>query len=974
MHGVDNSPIQTLGNITLPLLINNEVVPTEFIIAPSVPEGFILGVPFLEKSGVVPKLFPKYQPRSLANLSLGISCSSAPKARCLNSVEDLTPSQLKTLASIKSSFSQIAFENVGLGKTTLVSHVIDTGSHPPVKQKTYPASHVRRQQLCKEVDAMLELKVIEPARSPWLNNVFIVPKKDGTGRFVLDPRKLNEVTKADSYRLPNINHIMNNLRDTKFLTALDLSHGFWQMPLHEESRCKTAFFVEGRGQFQFRVTPFGLKNIPAEMQRLMDHLFSDLGDHVFCYLDDVLICSPDFDSHIRTLELVLERLKEAKLTIKLSKSEFCKSSLKYLGHIVDRDGVRTDPEKIRVMKEYPRPSSSKEVRGFIGMCSYYRRFIKDFSKIAAPLSRLTSNKFNGSKFEWSPEAEQAFCSLKSAMTSAPLLRPPDYSLPYILTCDASGISIGGFLSQKDSDGTEHVIAYHSRKLSAPEKNYSTTERELLAVVDCIHHFRSYLEGVQFTVVSDHGCLKFLNSISSPSGRLARWACRLSQYNFDFKFKRGCENNLADGLSRIPISGISVPEPFANIQDAWYNKIFNSCSEKPHLFQNFMINENHLYRYSRFKGDPLSNSKQYFWKLVVPSCKIRDLVLNYHEKNCHPGRDKTYELLSRTYYSKGLNSMVKKVISECDICKAYKHNNQPPHGLMTFPKRLSRPMESLSMDFIGPFPMSYKRNMYVFTVVENFSKFVWAFPLRTATSRNIIQILEERIFLAYGVPKILIMDNGKQFVSREFKSFLSSHGIQDLRYNAYYHPQHNNSERFNQSIVTSLAMLVGKNQRDWCGLLPKITSCLNATVNMATKHTPHFLMHGFEYIPHASFYRTLEVNQEIQSSDTQPLDQRINDISHLEQRYDLVTKTLVEAFNRNATRYNLRRKDLTLSLGQTVWRRSFVLSNAGHYFSKKLAPRFIKCEVARKISPTVYELKDIEDGSIGKYHVKDIVKL
>jgi hypothetical protein len=258
-------------------------------------------------------------------------------------------------------------------------------------------------------------------------------------------------------------------------------------------------------------------------------------------------------------------------------------------------------------------------------------------------------------------------------------------------------------------------------------------------------------------------------------------------------------------------------------------------------------------------------------------------------------------------------------------------------------------------------------------MDNFSKHLWAFPLKTATSRAVIQILENHIFLPYSVPRVLIMDNGKQFVSQEFRSFLTSYGIQDLRYNAFFHPQHNVSERYNQTVVTLLAMMVQENQRDWCTYLPKICSCINSTMNIATGHTPHLLMFGFENVPHASFYRTLQVNQS--SSDcTDPLEQRLNDISHLEKFYDTVSQTLVKAFHKNAARYNLRRRDICLEVGQVVWRRSFTQSDAGKYYSKKLAPRFIKCIVVRRLSRTVFELKDFAGSYVGKFHTKDIIKI
>jgi hypothetical protein len=246
---VDNHTFDTKGSITVPVSYDQRSFYVTFLITSRANTGIIFGARFLKSSGLAPDLFPEDSHSPASQIEDNIVCSTSSPPSCLTSRSDLSPDQLCSLNQISELFDGISFEKIGLGRTQLVNHIIDTGDSNPVKQKTYPASHVRREQLCQEIDKMIELDVIEPARSPWLNNVFMVPKKDGSGRFVLDPRRLNEVTRADSYRLPNINRILDNLRDTKFLSALDLSHGFWQMPLHPDSRPKTAFFVEGRGQY-----------------------------------------------------------------------------------------------------------------------------------------------------------------------------------------------------------------------------------------------------------------------------------------------------------------------------------------------------------------------------------------------------------------------------------------------------------------------------------------------------------------------------------------------------------------------------------------------------------------------------------------------------------------------------------------------------------------------------------------------------
>jgi transposase InsO family protein len=955
--------------MTLPISLEDRTLSVTFQVVPSLEDSIILGANFLRDSALAPKLFPGISMRG-ENLKDPVTVSVLqPSPKCLVSYDHLTLSQRSRIAAIQSKFKQISFEDKGLGRTPLVSHVIDTGDHPPVKQRTYPISHARRQQMVSELDNMIALGVVEPSRSPWLNNCFLVPKSDGTARFVLDPRRLNEVTKADAYRIPNIIRIFDDLKEIKYLTALDLSHGYWQMPLAPESRPKTAFFVPGRGLFQYTVCPMGAKNSGMAMQRLVDNLFSDVQDQVYCYLDDILICSSDFESHLRTLDIVFNRLCEANLTIKLSKSEFCKSSLKYLGHIIDSEGIRTDPDKISVMVSYPRPTNQKQVRGFLGMCSYYRRFIKDFSRIAAPLCDLTSSKYKSKDFCWTDEAERSFCALKRVMTSSPVLRTPDYSVPFSLACDASAVSIGSYLFQAMPDGTEHVIAYFSRKLSAQERSYSVTERELLAILASVEHFRPYLDGTSFTVYSDHGSLKYLSSMESPSGRLARWGCRLSQYDFKLIYKRGRENNLADGLSRIELDNLSLVEPFEASLDSWYNNLKKSATSDPSSVPGFVFRDNHLYRYSKSKHDPLSGEDR-CWKIVVPSDHVTPLIQRTHVSLCHVGPRKTFEFLSRTYYWRGMSRSINQFLSHCDVCKAYKPNRQPPLGLMTTPKRVTKPLQTLSLDLIGPFPLSRQRHMHILSVVDVFTKFVWAFPLRHPNSKTIIRLIENHIFLPYSVPRTLILDNGKQFVSKEFRAFAESHGIKDLFYNAYYHPQNNVVERYNASIVTALSLSVQDDQRGWCSHLPKICSVLNNTVSAATEYSPFYLMHGFHPYPHASLHET-----EVESPDPQtPSSHYTESFENLEALYDRVSSHLLTAFQRNASRYNLRRKSCVLSEGQIVWRRNFVLSDAGKGFTSKLAPKFVKNIVLQCVSDKVYLLGDMTGKPCGRYHIKDIVKV
>lgn len=432
----------------------------------------------------------------------------------------------------------------------------------------------------------------------------MVPKASGGFRLCIDSRKLNSVTKKNSYPLPRVDDILDNLKNAKYISSIDLSQAFLQLPLSECAKEKSAIITQGRGLLQYTVVPFGLSNAAKTLQKLVDTLFgAEFYAKLFAYLDDLIVVNDNFDSHVELLDRVFERLKMANLTVNLSKCEFCKSELKYLGYIVSEKGLTTDPSKIVAINNFPTPKNVKEVRSFLGLASYYRRFIEKFSALARPLSQLTSSKV---KFTWSNEAEAAFQSLKKALTSSPVLMVPDYKKPFFLHCDASGFGLGSAIVQKDDEGHEHPIAYYSRTLNKAESAYSTTERELLCVVESVMHFRHYIEGSHFTVVTDHESLKWLRDIENPTGRLARWATRLSQFDFDVVHKKGKLHVIPDALSRISVCALTLP---VNSSDKWYTDVISGVQSRPERYPNFKLIDGVLFRYCKPKFDLPSNKKK-----------------------------------------------------------------------------------------------------------------------------------------------------------------------------------------------------------------------------------------------------------------------------------------------------------------------------------------------------------------------------
>ena len=377
-------------------------------------------------------------------------------------------------------------------------------------------------------------------------------KHDGTYRMCTDFCKLNQSTKKDAIPLPRTNDLLEALGGAQWFSSLDLASGYWQMQVKEEDRPKTAFSTH-RGQFQWTVMPFGLTNGPASFTRLMNLALSGLTwTHCLVYLDDIIIWAPTFEDHIHRLRLVFDRIRAAGLKLKPSKCRFLRKEVVFLGHVVSSDGIKTDPEKVKAVETWPVPLNVKELQSFLGLASYYRKFILGFSIIAEPLYQLCRKTVS---FSWQQGQQAAFEELKGRLISAPVLAYPNFSAEagsFILDTDVSQYQgIGAVLSQQQQDGTEREIAYGSRSLNEHEKNYCTTRLEMLALVTYVDYFRYYLLGRRFCVRTDHSSLRWLRSFKEPEGQVARWLERLKEYDFEVQHRPGKQHSNADSLSRRP---------------------------------------------------------------------------------------------------------------------------------------------------------------------------------------------------------------------------------------------------------------------------------------------------------------------------------------------------------------------------------------------------------------------------------------
>ena len=452
----------------------------------------------------------------------------------------------------KSSIKGLIFENIDLfndipRKTHLIRHdVIIDENVTPIKQHPYRVNPIQLEHIRKEVDYMLENDIITPSNSDWSSPCVLVPKPDGSLRFCVDYRRVNAVTKTDSYPIPRIDDLIDQVSDASFVTKIDLLTAYFQIPLTDRAQ-EVSSFTTPDGLYKFKVMPFGMVNAPASFQRLINSIIRDI-PHCHAYLDDIVVYSDNFESHLKQLRLLFQKLQQANLTVNLAKSQFCHATIEYLGHIVGNGTVKPVGAKVTAIREFPIPETRKQLRSFLGMAGYYRKFCKNFSTIACPLTDLLKKNV---KFRWTDECNRAFSKLKDLLSRSPVLITPNYNKPFKITVDACDTGMGAVISQEGDDSLEHPLCYYSQKFNPHERNYSTIEKELLGLILALKHFDFYLNGSPYPVdiLTDHNPLVFLSRVKQNQ-RLIRWSLFLQSYNLNLAHIKGKDNVVADTLSRM----------------------------------------------------------------------------------------------------------------------------------------------------------------------------------------------------------------------------------------------------------------------------------------------------------------------------------------------------------------------------------------------------------------------------------------
>ena len=794
----------------------------------------------------------------------------------------------------------------GLPPRRAVDHQIELV--PGAKPASFGARRMSPLEIAecgKQLGELERAGKIRPSKSPHGAPILFVVKKDGTMRMVIDYRALNANTVKNRYQLPLVDVLFDHLQGAKVFSKLDLRSGYYQIRVDAADVAKTAFSTR-YGHYEFLVLPMGLTNAPATFMHLMQSTFrEELDKTVLVFLDDILVYSRSVAEHREHLRVVLDKLRASQLYAKLSKCEFYRPEVEFLGHIVGQHGLRMMDDKLRAIAEWPQPRTQKDVEQFLGLAGYYRRFIRAFSRIAAPLAALTGSPGRkggarrppAKRFQWAAEEQQAFEALKHALASGACLVLADHAFPFEVQTDASGYAIGAVLQQDQGRGMQPV-AFMSKKMTDAETRYTTRDQEWLAVKRALEGWRHYLHGKHFVVKSDHESLQGIRTHPLSSKRGRRWEETLAEFDFTVEYIKGATNVVADGLSRAAAGGEPkqakagpLPEQAAEATA----EPARAEASVAHLLQRRAANseERRLYALGlhhvhaidateplmelirraarhddtyqllvqgpaealeqqelQLLGGLLYCSDARGGQLVLPAGEpLHAHVLGQlHDAPVmgHRGRDGTIAGVKQRFYWRGMDAEVAAYVAGCDQCQRGKESNRAPQGVPTPLAVPTRAWEQVSLDFIMPLPRSTAGNDAVMVCVDKLTKYVsLTAHKQTATAGDVARLLYDAVVRHHGVPHSLLSDRDVRFTSAEWRTFWAQQGTALVMGTAYHPQSDGQTERTNRTLETMLRAHVSFGQRDWDAHLVAAEMAINTTKQASTGFTPYFLNHGVE---------------------------------------------------------------------------------------------------------------------------------
>ena len=800
----------------------------------------------------------------------------------LNSVD--VPSQDKEmLRTLFEEYSDVFSQNdLDLGHFSGVQHRIDLEDERPFKQRYRRIPPHMFEEVADHLRQLEANGVIRPSKSPFSSPVVCVRKKDGRLRLCVDYRLLNSRTKKDNYCLPRVEEILDSLNGAQFFTRLDLKSGYHQIEITEEHKERTAFTVGPLGFYEHNRLAFGLCNSPATFQRVMEDIFSDLNLKImYIYIDDLIIFSSTLEDHIQRLRLVFNRLRQCGLKLAPKKCDVVRQEVAFLGYVISKDGIRTDPEKINKVLEWPVPKNSKELMSFLGFAGYYRRFVKDFSRIAQPLNVL--KQADKKTWSWGQEHHQAFNTLKQRLCTAPILSYPDFQKPFELHIDASSDGLGAVLYQ-EQQGVNHVVAFASRSLRQSEKRYPAHKREFLGLKwSVVDKFRDYLWGApKFVVKTDNNPLTYVLTTAKLDATGHRWLAALAAFDFDIQYVPGTSNKDADGLSRIPFDTIDMSSvqaachldsaPFAqslgfvgDLHDQDFSPFPQISLKEIRQEQNRdpilgiwmtalrsgrtprLYNTNNARRHGImqkywpklfFKRGILYRNSYDLYQLVLPQKFVPVVCEALHNDCGHQGYDKTLALIQERFFWPHMTVDIADWVENCGRCVRFKSRPDlaPLVGVHT-----TEPLELVCTDFLKVDAAS-NGTQYILVITDHFTRYAKAVPTRNMSARTTAEALLG-FCENFGIPKRLHSDQGANFESKIIRELCFLLGVEKSR-TTPFHPMGNGAcERFNRTLIRMLGTLPSEKKKSWPKFIGMLVLAYNATPHDSTGFSPFYLMFG-----------------------------------------------------------------------------------------------------------------------------------
>ena len=740
-----------------------------------------------------------------------------------------------------------------LGRCTAIQHEINTGSAKPIAMKPRKLSPAKQEEVKQQIAELLEAGAIEKSKGPWAAPLVLVPKKGGGWRMCVDYRELNQVTKKDAYPLPRIDSLMRMFEGSSYFSTMDLKSGYHQVRMAEKDREKTAF-ITPFGLYQSVVMPFGLCNAPATFQRLVDSVFDKyIGHGVGVYIDDIVIYADSAEKHDDILDMVLRALIRNGLFLNIKKSMFGYRRVRYLGMIVDGNGIHPDPAKVALVSRLQPPEDVTGLRRFLGTMGYFRQFIKGFASRAEALTQLLKR---GTPWSWAQEQQAAFEDLRNVLGQEPIvLSFPHPSWPWVLDTDASGTQVAAVLQQMDPHNRPHVIAYASRCLSLQEQVWPIRELEAFAIVWAILHFAEYLRGQEcFTVRTDHESLKWL--WGTDNKRVARWALALQEFQFKVLYQRGSNHHHVDIFTRdVPTTpmdetltnrialtaDVFTVTPVCQLQSDPCDVTFPTVEE----FKQEQQKEANRDQSLECMNGLLVNR---YGRVYVPPSLRRQLMFFYHFSRAggHQGITRTYQRMAQHFWWTRMKADIQQYHAQCLTCM-----RRRPHVQRRLGGNLlaDRPGLIVGIDIVGPVE-HHQHRYYLFTIIDHFTKFAEVVVLSETSSRTIWQVFFVRWLTVWGCPTYLLSDNGPQFASKEFQAHCQEFGIQKI-YSLPYHPQGNGVvESFHQFLTRSVAAYVSQTSWNLVDIVASVMLAYRSTPHPVTGESPYRLMTGLDLVlPH-----------------------------------------------------------------------------------------------------------------------------